>query len=58
MHSDFNTLNESHLFVIPAEGTDGIDDLVDFLQGLSIHKPLEFFEVSFDSCVIDAARFV
>ena len=44
--------------MIPAEGTDGIDDLIDFLQWLSIHEPVEFLEVGFDGCIIEAAGFV
>ena len=32
-HSDFNALDEPRLFVVPAEGTYGVDDLVDLLQG-------------------------
>ena len=44
--------------MIPAEGTYSIDDLVDLLQGLSIHKPVEFLEVGFDGCVIEAGGFV
>ena len=51
-------LNESCLFMIPAEGTDGIDNIVDFLQGLSVHELIELLEVSFDGCVIEAAGFV
>ena len=53
-----NTFNESRLFVIPAEGTDGVDDLIDFLQWLSVHEPVEFLKVGFDGCVIEAAGFV
>ena len=55
---DFNPLNEARLFVIPAESADGVDYLVDFLQGFVIHKPVEFFEVGFDGCIIEAAGFV
>lgn len=31
-HSDFNALDEPRLFVIPAECTDGVNDLIDFLH--------------------------
>ena len=44
--------------MLPTEGTDGVDDLVDLLQGLSVHGPVELLEVSFDGCVIEAAGFV
>ena len=44
--------------MIPEEGTDGVDDLVDLLQGHTVHEPVEFFKVVFDSYVIEDARFV
>ena len=44
--------------MIPADGIDGIDDLVDLFRGLAVHKPVEFREVGFDGCVVEAARFV
>ena len=44
--------------MIPAEGTDSVDDLVYFLQGFSVHEPVAFLEVGFDCCVIEAAGFV
>ena len=44
--------------MIPTEGTDGIDDLIDLLQWLAIHEPVKFLEVGFDGCVIEAAGFV
>ena len=34
--------------MIPAEGTDGVDDLIDFLQRLAVHEPVEILEVGFD----------
>ena len=55
-HSKFNALNKSRLFVIPAEGTDGVDNLmIDFLQGLTVPVPAERLRVCFDGCVIEAA---
>ena len=51
-HSNLNALEKPRLFVIPAEGTDGVDDLIDFLQGLTVHEPVEFFKVGFDGCVM------
>ena len=56
-YSDLHTLEKPRHFVIPAEGTDSIDNLIDFLQGLSVHNPVEFLEVGFDGCVIEATRF-
>ena len=44
--------------MIPAQGTNGIDDLIDFLQGPTIHETVEFLEVGFDGCVIEAVGFV
>lgn len=58
MHSDLNTLNTPCLFVIPTKSTQRIDNLIDFLQRLSVHEPAEFLEVGFGSCVIEAAGFV
>ena len=58
MKTDLNTFNESRLFVIPAEGTDGIDDFVDFLQGFAVHEVVEFFKVGFDGCIIEAATLI
>ena len=58
IYSNLYTLKEPRLFVIPAEGTDGVNDLIDVFQRLAIHKPVEFFEVGFDGCVIEAAGFV
>ena len=44
--------------MIPAEGTDGVDDLIDFLQRFAVQKPVEFLKVGFDGCVVEAAGFV
>ena len=57
-NANLNPLNESRLFMISAEGTDGIDNLIDFLQGFIVHESVEFLEVSFDGCIIEAAGFV
>ena len=57
-HTNLNTFNKPCLFVIPTEGTDSVDDLIDLLQRLSVHEPVEFFEVGLDGCVIEAAGFV
>ena len=37
IQAHFNAFYESRLFVISAEGTDGVDDLVDFLQRFIVH---------------------
>ena len=44
--------------MIPAEGTDGIDDLIDLFQGLAAHEVVKLLEVGFDGCVVEAAGFV
>ena len=44
--------------MIPAEGADGVDDLVDLLQGLTVHEPVELLEVGFDGCVVHAGGVV
>ena len=44
--------------MIPAKGTDGIDDLIDLCQGLAVHEPVELLKVSFDGYVIETAGFV
>ena len=44
--------------MISTKGTDGTDDLVDFLQGFPVHESVEFLEVGFDGCVIETAGFV
>ena len=44
--------------MIPAEGADGIDDLIDLFQRFVIHKPVEFLEVGFNDCIIEATGFV
>ena len=57
-HSNLNALNKPRLFVIPAEGTDSVDDFINFLQRLTVHESVEFLEVGFDDCVIEAAGLV
>ena len=44
--------------MVPTQDTDSVDDLIDLLQRSSIHEPVEFLEVGFDGCVIEAAGFV
>ena len=44
VHTNLNTFKKSRLFVIPAEDTGGIDELIDFQQGLTVHKLTEFLE--------------
>ena len=57
-HSNLNTFDKSRLFVIHAEGTNSVDDLIDFLQGLPVHQLIKILKVGFDGCVIEAAGFV
>ena len=52
--TNLDSLDESRFFMIPAEGADCVDALVDFIQRLSVHKPVEFLKIGFDGCVIDA----
>ena len=44
--------------MIPAEGADRIDNLIDFLQRLAVHEPVEFLKVGFDGCVVHAGGVV
>ena len=44
--------------MISAEGADGIDDLIDLFQRFAVHDLVEFLEVGFDGCVVEAAGFV
>ena len=44
--------------MIPTEGTNSEDNLIDFLQRLPVHEPVEFLKVSFDGCVVEATGFV
>ena len=53
-----NAFDESRLFVISAECTDSVDDLIDLLQGLTVHEPVEFLEVGFDGFIIETTGFV
>ena len=57
-HSNLNTFDKPCVLVIPAAGTDGVDDLIDLFQRSTIHEPVEILEVGFDGCVIEAAGFV
>ena len=57
-HSNLNAFNEARLFVLSAEGANCIDDLIDLVQWLPVHEPVELLEVGFDGCVIEAAGFV
>ena len=44
--------------MIPAEGAYGVDDLIDFLQSLAVHKSVELLKIGFDGCVIEVTGFV
>ena len=55
-HSNLNAFNESHLFVVSAEGTDSVDDLINFLQWFSVHEPVDPLEVGFDGYVVHTIR--
>ena len=58
LYTELNPLEESRLFVIPTESTDSVDDFIDLLQWLPVHEPVEFLEVGFDGCGIEAAGLV
>ena len=53
-NTNLNALNKSHLLMISAKGTYGIDDLVDLPQWFSVHEPVQLFKVGFDFLVIHA----
>ena len=42
-----NTVDKAGLLMIPAESTDGIDDLVQFCQRNPIQKTIQFMEILF-----------
>lgn len=42
-----NAVDKTGLFMIPAEGTDGIDDFVQFCQRNPIQKTIQFMEILF-----------
>ena len=44
--------------MIPTEGTNSEDNLIDFLQRFPVHELVEFLKVGFDGCVIEAAGFI
>ena len=44
--------------MIPAEGADRIDNLVDLFQGLAVHDFVEPLEVGFDYLVVHAGGVV
>ena len=57
-NANLDTLNKPNLLMVPAESTNSIDDLIDLLQRFPMHESVEFIEVGFDGCVIEAAGFV
>ena len=54
-HSNLDAFNKSCLLVIPTKGTDGVDNLIDFLQRLIVHKLAEFPE-AIDFVTVALAR--
>ena len=52
MNTNLDTFNESSLFVIPAELTNRIDNLVHIPDGHSVHLPVKFIEIRFDFIVV------
>lgn len=57
-NTNLNALNKSRLLVIPAEGTYGVDDLIDLLQRLPNHELVKLLEVGFDFLVVHAGGVV
>ena len=52
-----NAVDKAGLFMISAEGTDGIDDLVHVSQRHPIHEAVQFMEILFDLPVTAALQF-
>ena len=58
MNTNLDTFNEASLFVIPAELTNRIDNLVHIPDGHSVHLPVKFVEIRFDFIVVIGAIFI
>ena len=53
-----NTVDKAGLLMIPAEGTDGIDNPVQFCQRYSIQKTVQLMEIPFDLPVAPLQVFI
>ena len=53
-----NTVDKAGLLIIPAEGTDGIDNPVQFCQRYPIQKTVQFMEIPFDLPVAPLQVFI
>ena len=51
--ANFDTFLEAGFFVVAAEGTDRVDDLVHFTEDLAVHGCVEGIEVLTDDLVIE-----
>ena len=54
--ADFDTFLEAGFFVVTAEGTDRVDDLIHFPEGLAVHGCVEVVEVLPDDLVIESVE--
>ena len=52
--ADFDAFLEAGFFVVTAEGTDRVDDLVHFPEGFAVHGYVEIIEVLPDDLVIES----
>ena len=52
MDANLDTFHKASLFMVTAEGTDRVDDLVHFLQRHSVHLPVQFVKVFLDLLII------
>ena len=53
-----NTVDKAGLLMVPAEGTDGIDNPVQFCQRYPIQKTVQFMEIPFDLPVAPLQVFI
>ena len=54
--ADFDTFLEAGFFVVAAEGTDWVNDLVHLPEGLAVHGCVEVIEVLPDDLVIESVK--
>ena len=55
--TDTYAFDESRLLMIPAEGTDRIDDLIHTPQGNAVHGLVQRMEVVFDFVIVQGVGF-
>ena len=54
--ADFDTFLETGFFVVTAEGTDRVDNLIHFPEGFAVHGCVEVIEVLSDDLVIESVE--